>query len=409
MISIDKKACCGCHACAQVCPKQCITMKADSEGFLYPQVNAADCIRCGACETVCPSLQARPEPQSEAPQAYAVVNRDEETRRQSSSGGVFTLLAAQTIHHGGVVFGAAMADDQYSVRHIAVETVEGLAALRGSKYLQSEIGRTYLQARKALQAGREVLFSGTPCQIKGLNTFSQKDCPNLLCVDVICHGVPSPKLWKAYAQYVEAKAETKLVHVNFRCKDSGWTNFGIKRIDPNHKAMYVSKDKDPYMRMFLRDYCLRPSCYACIAKPQKSSDLTIADFWGIDKVLPAMDDGKGVSLVIARTKKGLDLLDCIGEAIVSKQVPYEGAVKENPSEYKSAGCPAERGCFFEDMAEMTFAELEAKYAAPTRVSLKSKAKKMVKKVILKTPLSKFVGGGKPTDQTYGMLFTFEEK
>ena len=174
--------------------------------------------------------------------------------------------------------------------------------------------------------------------------------------------------------------------------------------------MYVSKDKDPYMLMFLRDYCLRPSCYECVAKRHKLSDVTIADFWGINDVLPEMNDGNGVSLVISRTAKGLELLDRIKNSIVCKEVTYEDGVRGNRAEYSSAKRPAERDTFFNDMTEMSFEELKAKYGMPSRISLKSKVKKSIKKLILKTPASKFIGGGyKVNSQTYGMLFTFEEK
>ena len=246
--------------------------------------------------------------------------------------------------------------------------------------------------------------------MNGLKRFLGKEYENLYCVDVICHGVPSPKLWREYVHYVESEANVELVNVNFRCKDDSWTDFGIKRIDSDHKAMYVSKDKDPYMLMFLRDYCLRPSCYECVAKQHKHSDLTIADFWGINKILPEMNDGKGVSLVILRTGKGSELVDRIKTDIVCKKVSYEDGVRGNRAEYCSAKRPVERGYFFNDMSSMSFAGLKAKYAVPIPVPLKQKIKKEIKKLVLQTPASKFIGGGyKVNSQTYGMLFTFEEK
>ena len=229
--------------------------------------------------------------------------------------------------------------------------------------------------------------------IRNLVSFLGKKHENLYCVDVICHGVPSPKLWKKYVQYVESEANAKLSNVNFRCKDDSWSDFGIKRIDSDRKAMYVSKDKDPYMLMFLRDYCLRPSCYECLVKQHKLSDLTIADFWGINKVFPKMNDGKGVSLVILRTGKGSELFDRIKADIVCKEVSYEDGVRRNRAEYSSANRPAERDYFFNDMASMSFEKLKAKYAVPTPVPFKQKIKKWIKKLILKTPASKSIGGG----------------
>ena len=324
---------------------------------------------------------------------YAAYSENNELRKESSSGAIFSLLAEQILDQNGTVYGVAMSQDCKYAEFIRVDKQEDLSKLRGSKYLQARVGNTYQQVKADLESGLAVLFSGTGCQVNGLKCFLGKDYENLYCVDVICHGVPSPKLWREYAHYVESEANAKLINVNFRCKDDSWSDFGIKRINTDHKAMYVSKDKDPYMLMFLRDYCLRPSCYECLAKQHKLSDLTIADFWGINEVLPEMNDGKGVSLVILRTNKGSELFDCIKADIVCKKVSYEDGVKGNPAEYRSAKRPEERNYFFDDMATLSFDELKAKYAVPTPVSLKQKIKKSIKKLILKTPASKFIGGG----------------
>ena len=324
---------------------------------------------------------------------YATYSKNNELRLKSSSGAIFSLLAEQILNHNGMVYGVAMSQDCKCAEFVRIDKQEELAKLRGSKYLQARVGPTYQQAKADLESGLTVLFSGTGCQINGLKGFLGKEYKNLYCVDVICHGVPSPKLWRQYVQHVETEAHAKLIGVNFRCKDDSWSDFGIKRIDSNHKLMYISKDKDPYMLMFLRDYCLRPSCYECIAKQHKLSDITIADFWGINEVLPEMNDNKGVSLVILRTAKGSELLDRIKNSIVCKEVTYEDGVRSNRAEYSSAKRPAERDTFFNDMTEMSFEELKAKYGMPARISLKSKVKKSIKKMILKTPASKFIGGG----------------
>lgn len=341
---------------------------------------------------------------------YAAYSKDIKLRLESSSGAIFSLLAEKVLQQAGIIYGVTMSRDCQYAEYVRIDNREDLAKLRGSKYLQARVGNTYKKVKNDLEAGLSVLFSGTGCQVNGLKGFLGKDYENLYCVDVICHGVPSPKLWRKYVQYVESEVDAKLINVNFRCKDDGWSDFGIKRMDSNHKAMYVSKDKDPYMLMFLRDYCLRPSCYECVAKQHKLSDLTIADFWGINKVLPEMNDRNGVSLVILRTGKGSELFDRIKTDIVCKKVSYEDGVRGNPAEYRSAKRPEERNYFFDDMAALSFDELKAKYAVPTPVSLKQKIKKSIKKLILKTPASKFIGGGyKLNSQTYGMLFTFEEK
>lgn len=324
---------------------------------------------------------------------YAAYSKDNKLRLESSSGAIFSLLAEQVLQQNGAVYGVSMSQDCKYAEFVRIDRKEDLSKLRGSKYLQARVGNTYQQVKTDLESRVAVLFSGTVCQVNGLKDFLGKDYENLYCVDVICHGVPSPKLWREYVHYVESEANAKLINVNFRCKDDSWTDYGMKIIDSNHKVTYVSKDKDPYMLMFLRDYCLRPSCYECVSKQHKLSDLTIADFWGIDNVLPKMNDGKGVSLVILRTGKGSKLFDCIKPYIVCKEVSYEDGVRGNRAEYSSAQRPVERDYFFNDMSSMSFDDLKAKYAVPTRVSLKSKMKRSIKKLILKTPASKFIGGG----------------
>lgn len=323
---------------------------------------------------------------------YAAYSKDEKLRLSSSSGAIFSLLAEQVLHQAGAVYGVAMSQDCRAAEFVRVDKQDALSKLKGSKYLQAKMGDTYRQVRSDLESGLIVLFSGTGCQINGLKGFLGKKYENLYCVDVICHGVPSPKLWKEYVQYIETETNAKLINVNFRSKDKGWLDFGIKTIDANHKAMFISKNIDPYMMMFLRDYCLRPSCYECVAKQHKRSDLTIADFWGINNILPEMNDGKGVSLVIVRTNKGSKLFNRIESDIVSKKVSYEDGIMANPAEYRSAKRPSERSYFFDDMDAMSFKELKNKYAVPTPVSLKCKIKKTIKNVLLKTPVSKFIGG-----------------
>lgn len=324
---------------------------------------------------------------------YAAYSKEDKIRLESSSGAIFSLLAEQVLRQEGTVYGVAMSQDCKYADFTRVDKQGDLPKLRGSKYIQARVGNTYQQVKSDLDSGLAVLFSGTGCQINGLKGFLGKEYENLYCVDVICHGVPSPKLWRRYVQYVESEANAKLVTVNFRCKDNSWSDFGIKKIDADHKIMYASKDKDPYMLMFLRDYCLRPSCYKCIAKQHKLSDLTIADFWGINEVIPEMNSGKGVSLVILRTSKGLELFNRIKADIVCKEVSYEEGIRRNRAEYNSVGRPEERDYFFKDMDSMTFEELKDKYAVPTSVPLKKRIKKSIKKLILKTPASKFIGGG----------------
>ena len=231
MIQIkDKSVCCGCSACVQICPKQCISLKEDKEGFLYPTVNHAFCVECGKCEKVCPELH--PFEVHEPLKVYAAKHQDDAVRKVSSSGGIFTLLADMVIDEGGVVFGACF-DSDWSVVHDFTETHEGLQAFRGSKYLQSRIGNTYRQAEVFLKAGRKVLFTGTPCQIAGLKKYLHKDYENLLAVDFVCHGVPSPLVWKKYLEEIiacQCEKNSVLLHSNPFISERG-SMAGIRKID----------------------------------------------------------------------------------------------------------------------------------------------------------------------------------
>lgn len=367
MIRIQNKTdCCGCHACAQICPRQCITMRQDTEGFLYPQIDEAACIHCNLCEKVCPILHSQQEPKDKAPEAYAAINRDDEIRSQSSSGGVFTLLAEYILEQGGVVFGAAMADDQHSVRHIAVETLEKLAPLRGSKYLQSTIDNTYNEAKQALQAGRKVLFTGTPCQIEGLKSFLQgREYPNLYCMDVICHGVPSPLVWQTYVSEQETRAGAPARRTFFRHKKYGWKTFALLLEFSNNKAYECVLSKDAFMQAFLQNACLRPSCHAChFKKLNRVSDITVADYWGVQSQQPDMDDDKGTSLVLLHSSKGQQFLNAVREELRLKPVQAEQALKGNSAMTRSAAPHKNRQLFFANLGTLPFEELVRKYARP---------------------------------------------
>lgn len=212
----DKSQCCGCEACRNVCPKQCITLKEDKEGFLYPEINVTTCIKCGLCERVCPMLlQSNKERMPVA--VYAAKHKDDNIRLVSSSGGAFTFLAEKVIEQGGVVFGARF-DENWQVVHDYVETKSELSLFRGSKYVQSRIGNSYQQVQQFLKSGRLVLFTGTSCQILGLKLFLRKQYDNLLAIDVICHGVPSPKVWKKYLNEVAFGHCSQITDISFRNK-----------------------------------------------------------------------------------------------------------------------------------------------------------------------------------------------
>lgn len=359
MIEIEiKKDCCGCHACATVCAKQCITMQADEQGFLYPIVDKEACTDCGLCEKVCPVLN-QSEPRKPL-KVYAAKNKNEEIRRQSSSGGIFTLLAEKVIAEGGVVFGARF-DEEWNVIHSWADTIEGIATFRGSKYVQSTIGNTYREAKDFLRQGRKVLFSGTPCQIAGLKKYLRKDYDKLLTVDVVCHGVPSPLVWRTYLDETRKLLRAErgvgknsvplsidelpvITGISFRDKTNGWKKYGFRlRYAASEAASNtvsssaIKEEKELlqplrdniFMQGFLANLYLRPSCYACAARSGKSgSDISIADFWGVKNYYPEFDDDKGVGLILVNSEKGQLAYDAVD--VTRIEATYEQGLRNNP-------------------------------------------------------------------------------
>ncbi len=351
----DKKNCCGCAACQQCCPKHCITLIEDTEGFLYPHINTTTCIRCGLCEKVCPMINLRSE--KKPIKAFVAYNKSDDIRIASSSGGIFTLLAEQTIEAGGVVFGAKF-DEHWDVQHSYTEKIEDLSLFRGSKYVQSSIKNSYQKVKQFLTENRLVLFSGTPCQINGLKKYLQKDYRNLITIDFICHGVPSPGVWQIYLKQIAltlAKKSSKPIikSINFRDKPEGWKKFHISFFFAPSRPNQEKPDlfslpfhDNAYMNLFLNDIILRPSCYTCKSKGGRSgSDLTIADCWGIKLLAPEMDDDKGISLVMINTALGDKMMNGI-EEIIKKQIDTNDAITSNKS-WKQTASPHElRTLFF---------------------------------------------------------------
>lgn len=307
---------------------------------------------------------------------YAAIYKDNIIREYSSSGGIFSALSEKF----DVVYGVAMTKDCYGAEMIRVEG--DISPLRGSKYFQAKVGDAFKQVKQDLEEGRKVLFSGTGCQINGLSMFLGKEYSNLFLLDIVCHGTPSPKLWREYALYQEKK-HGKLESVNFRCKDDSWKNFGMKE-----NQLYISKSKDAFMNMFLDNFCLRPACYECHAKHYKKADMTIADFWGIENVAPDMNDGRGTSLVITRTDKGQEFFESIKNVLKWKEVSYQDGIKSNPSEYASVTRPSQRDSFFTDLDKFSFSKMEKKYAPDIKISL---LRKVIRKT--KSTIKKILRGG----------------
>lgn len=384
MIQIqDKNNCCGCSACASACPRHCIRMTEDEEGFLYPEVNADACTHCGLCEKVCNELH--PNEEREPMHVYAAVNKNEEVRMKSSSGGIFYLLAERTIDDGGVVFGARF-DENWQVVIDYAEDMKGVEAFMGSKYVQARIADAYTDARRFLMEGRKVLFSGSPCQVAGLHKFLRKPYDNLLTVDFICHGVPSPKVWSMYLDEV-MKVGQRISSVEFRNKERGWKKFcfNLRYNESDRTVSMLSPfTQNHYMRAFLSDVMLRPSCYNCKAKGCSSrSDITIADFWGINTVFPKMDDDKGTGLVLVNTEKGQASLDFSRMNVA--ETAYERIKPLNPACYRSPRVHPKRNEFFARLGKEALIALINECTRPTfkqRVRIAgSRSKRMVVRML----------------------------
>lgn len=327
--------CTGCTACISVCPSHCIKMAADEDGFLYPHLsNESNCLHCAACEKVCPILSGN-DNSAVKTTAYAAFSLDEPVRTDSSSGGIFSTIAKVILGECGAVFGAAYAD-RFQVKHICVETVEELGALRGAKYAQSDLRNCFEDIRSRLNVGQKVLFSGTPCQVAGLKSFLRKPYPNLFTIDFVCHGVPSPAVWENYVQYRAAQDHGGVLpeKINLRSKSTGWSRYQYSNEYQysEGKTYSVKSGEDLFMRLFVGDYINRKSCADCHFKGYKRrSDLTLGDFWGIWDIAPEIDDNKGISMVLAQSEFGKEMLQQISNDIVLKEVTLEQASAQNPS------------------------------------------------------------------------------
>ena len=339
-----KDKCFGCGACVQSCPLSCIEMKEDEEGFLYPSVNEEKCINCGKCISVCPYNNRR---QNEIKNIYAAINHNDEVRKNSSSGGTFYEIAKYVISSGGVVYGCAW-DEQMVARHIRVDNLEEIIRLQGSKYVQSQLDDTYIRVRHDLQNKRFVLFSGTPCQVAGLKNFIGLEYKNLLLIDVLCHGVPSPKVYKDYVKVKENEYQSKIIDMNLRDKKKSWHRLHTNIKFQNGKDYFVFCGYDKYMSMFLNNMSLRPSCFNCkFTTKTRQGDITLGDFWGIGKHIFDMDDDKGTSLVSINSDKGKEIWDTISEKFTYKETTYEIAESGNKVLSKPTVKNANRDNFYQ--------------------------------------------------------------
>lgn len=337
---VKKNECCGCGSCVQKCPKQAISMVEDEEGFLYPQINNERCINCGLCSKVCPQLKKNKEIDNEYPKAFAMRSKNNEELSKSSSGGIFSVIADYVFENDGVVFGAAY-DDELNVNHIKAENRKELEPLRSSKYVQSNIGETYKETETLLKEGRIVFFTGTPCQIAGLNSFLIKEYDNLITCDLVCHGVPSQKLFHTYIEYLSKKFNSRVVKYNFRSKEkNGWGLFSKVETEDG-KIRYINPDFDPYYSNFLESTIYRLNCYQChYTTYNRVSNITLADYWGISGIQPSFYREEGNSLILINDKKGEQIFEKITDKIEYIQTDLEKAANHNknlirPSKYSN--------------------------------------------------------------------------
>lgn len=346
-ISDVKNNCVGCRSCEQVCPKNAIVIKEREDGFLYPYVDQDKCINCSLCVKHCPTQL--PKNSSVVPlKVFAFRNKNDAQIMQSASGGVGALAAQEIIKEGGIAYGVSY-DKSFGVKHIRVDCLSDLPQIQSSKYVQSDTGNTYSQVQNDLLAGKIVLYTGTPCQIDGLHSFLKKDYENLYTIDLICHGVPSPKFFKKYLEFQNKQTDGKIIYYNFRSKDKrGWGTQYLLKTKTKTKTKTLSLDR--YGKHFMKGDCYRESCYQCeYANIHRVGDLTIGDFWGIGKSHPDFYSEKGVSSVFVNTEKGRRLFDSIkDEAWVINATLEEAMVKQGNLVHPTKR-PLERDTFYRDI------------------------------------------------------------
>lgn len=375
MITIEhKKDCCGCGACANICPKRCISMEEDAEGFLYPSVTKSACVQCGLCEKVCP-IQTSHQRQKNPDQKAAIVQHlDSVICSQSTAGGAFTAIAEYVISAGGVVFGVEMRPD-YTVRHTVAERKEELVKFRNSKYVQSDISNTYQQVKAQLESKKLVCFSGTPCQIEGLRCYLGKEYENLILVDVVCRAVPSPGVWKKYISF-EQRRHGKIQSVRFRDKTLGYQYSTMELKTTDGKVDRGGIESQPWLRMFFSGMIIRPSCTACRFRDRnRNSDFTIWDCFNVHNIDKSFNEDAGVTRMLIHTDKGNKIFAKIRDQFIWREIPVSIAVDGVREMVDSPQVHSDREAFFRDFHDLEMEKLLNKYFPQT---LKVRLKKRVR-------------------------------
>jgi coenzyme F420-reducing hydrogenase beta subunit len=370
-----KEECCGCTACMSICPKQAITMISDEEGFLYPSINQELCIECDLCKQVCPfSDNYRTSGNYDQPLVYAAKHKDDKVRMNSSSGGMFTAISDYILDNDGVIYGAAF-DENLVVRHQKAETAEDRNKFRGSKYVQSNLNGIFGDIKNELKKGRTVLFTGTPCQNAGLRAFLNKSYDNLYLCDIVCHGTPSPLLWEEHIGFLEKRSKSRVVNYSFRYKDAGWRGYNVYAFFDNGKSKLNTPDMMTYANIFSSDLALRPACHNCkFCNLSRPADITIGDFWGIEKCMPDFDDNIGTSLVLINSSKGLDLFQKISKKLHYRESNTKDCLQRNL--YTPSLPSSKRDQFWKDYKNKGFEYVLKRYATDGFVvdSMKTVAK-----------------------------------
>lgn len=367
--NFPEEHCTGCAACFNICPQKCIRMFQNHEGYIRPKIDINICKKCGFCERVCPVFHVQKPNTTFIQDCYACWNKDEAIQLNSSSGGMFTVFAEYILDNGGIVFGAAY-DENMIVKHIAVTQKDELKRLRGSKYVQSDIGYSYIKVKKELEKNKLILFSGTPCQIAGLYAICGKKYDNLLTCDVICRGVPSPGLFAIYIAWIESKFNRKLIKINFRDKCKGWDCASTIASFSDGTNHVLTGTENSFMRSFTNLF-LNTACYKCrYANIKRQGDITLGDFWGIGKVEPfKYNSQNGISLIILNTEKGHRIFQENLKWFYSEKRDIKEAILRNPGLTAPAVKCNRREIFFKDYNKLDYDTLVMLYLQENKMKL----------------------------------------
>lgn len=384
MIEItDRSKCCGCTACYSICPKGAIEMAFDEEGFKYPQINSEKCIDCGLCDKVCPEMTPFERKDEKCSSKYAVQNVLEEERNQSTAGGFFSIIADYIIEaHGGSVF--AVGFDGFTVVHKEATSMEALEEMRGSKYVQSNVGDIFKAVKKCLHAGKKCLFVGTPCQVHGIEKFLRNDKTreNLITIDLLCLGVSSPMLYEKWIQYLQEKYKDKVKRVFFRDKSYGYATANVKICFENRKHLEQTYDAKSLLKTFFTGYNMRPSCYDCDFRcVDRASDFTIGDFHQVGKAAPHMDDDKGTTCVWVHSGNARLLMDVLKDKM-RLELLEANCSSTLGEKSKLTRIPDNRKAFFDDANTLAYERFAAKWA---KNDLKGRVINLARVVINKLP------------------------